>query len=163
MGNRAVITFAEEKYFLNNVGIYLHWNGGIDSIMNFLTYAKMKKYFHDESYAMARLTQLIGNFFGGNTSIGIGICRQLDWSNMDNGVYFVGKNFELEKQIFYLRDFENPEKDKKEVVNIDNKNDYIDIDFLLEIDNNQPKEEQLGEKQIKKFLKDMFDNKKQEE
>ena len=37
MGNRAVIT--TEKNFENNgVGVYLHWNGGYDSVSAFLKY-----------------------------------------------------------------------------------------------------------------------------
>ena len=42
MGNRAVITAstAEDVAHSKDIGIYLHWNGGIDYIRAFLTYCK---------------------------------------------------------------------------------------------------------------------------
>jgi len=89
MGNRAVITLAK-KPTQNSVGIYLHWNGGAESV---LAFAEAAKHFgvrlHDETYATARLAQIIGNFFGGTLSVGVGILRQLDCENYDNGTYKV--------------------------------------------------------------------------
>lgn len=42
MGNRAVITNYDhekgETIKPNAIGIYLHWNGGMDSVTAFLTY-----------------------------------------------------------------------------------------------------------------------------
>jgi hypothetical protein len=35
MGNRAVITTEQKR-----IGVYLHWNGGLDSVEGFLTYCK---------------------------------------------------------------------------------------------------------------------------
>ena len=43
MGNRAVIT-TRENFNNDGVGVYLHWNGGRDSVQAFLTYCKMKGY-----------------------------------------------------------------------------------------------------------------------
>ena len=41
MGNRAVIAFEQNgKQDKNSVGIYLHWNGGRDSVEGFLQTAK---------------------------------------------------------------------------------------------------------------------------
>jgi hypothetical protein len=89
MGNRAVITLAK-KPTSNSVGIYLHWNGGAESV---LAFAEAAKHFgvrlHDETYASARLAQIIGNFFGGTLSVGVGILKQLDCENYDNGTYKV--------------------------------------------------------------------------
>lgn len=87
MGNRAVIAFSDKP---TAVGIYLHWNGGRASVDGFLKAARdvgVPK--GDESYALARITQLIGNFFGGNFSVGVGILRELDCDNGDNGLYIV--------------------------------------------------------------------------
>ena len=39
MGNRAVITTENKK-----IGIYLHWNGGRDSVEAFLKYCELKNY-----------------------------------------------------------------------------------------------------------------------
>jgi len=96
MSNRAVITTA--PYDEKNVGIYLHWNGGRESIEGFLAAAKQLKFRsprEDDTYALARLVQLIGNFFGGSTSLGIGIVGQLDADNGDNGVWLIGEDWKI--------------------------------------------------------------------
>lgn len=97
MGNRAVITTA--PFDENDVGIYLHWNGGRASIEGFLAAAHelgWRSPGTDRGYAMARLTQLIANFFGADgLSIGVGLCRGLDCDNGDNGVYLLGQDWEI--------------------------------------------------------------------
>lgn len=96
MGNRAVITTA--PFSMDNVGIYVHWNGGPESIAAFLQAAKelgMRSPESDESYAMARLVQIIANYFGGSTSIGIGKVRDLDYDNGDNGTYIIGGDWQI--------------------------------------------------------------------
>ncbi len=88
MGNRAVITF--DDYTPEGMGIYVHWNGGRDSIEGFLkaTRILMGGRLSDAVYARARLAQVIGTFFGGNTSFGMGACKELDCTG-DNGVYII--------------------------------------------------------------------------
>lgn len=98
MGNRAVITASSDRE--NGIGIYLHWNGGIESVLAFLDVAKARGFrcpASDESYGMARLCGLIHEFFGvdRDTSLGIGTLGQLDCDNGDNGVYTIGKNWAL--------------------------------------------------------------------
>lgn len=72
MGNRAVIT-TRENFNNDGVGVYLHWNGGRDSVQAFLTYCKMKGYREptSDNYGWARLCQVIGNFFGGGFLLGL--------------------------------------------------------------------------------------------
>lgn len=87
MGNRAVITTPEKK-----IGVYLHWNGGRDSVEGFL--ATCKKYGfrppERDIYGWARLCQVIANFFGmDGLSVGIGPYEELDRDNGDNGVYII--------------------------------------------------------------------------
>lgn len=91
MGNRAVITTRDKK-----LGIYLHWNGGRDSVEGFLQYCKLKGYRCPENdcYGWARLCQVIGNFFGGDCSVGIDLYNRLDLNNGDNGVYII-ENWEI--------------------------------------------------------------------
>lgn len=97
MGNRAVIC-TEDK----TLGVYVHWNGGRDSIEAFLLYCKLKGYRCPENdcYGWARLCQVIGNFFGGEYSVGIDRYDRLDTDNGDNGTYIIkdwqiiGKEFE---------------------------------------------------------------------
>lgn len=97
MGNRAVITTQDKE-----LGVYVHWNGGRDSIEAFLLYCKLKGYRapENDNYGWARLCQVIGNFFGGEYSVGIDRYDRLDTDNGDNGTYIikdwqiVGKEFE---------------------------------------------------------------------
>lgn len=98
MGNRAVITASNNH--TKGIGIYLHWNGGIESVQAFLDVAKARGFrdpTSDESYGMARLCGLIHEFFGvdQDTSLGIGTLEQLDCDNYDNGVYVIGKGWEI--------------------------------------------------------------------
>ena len=91
MGNRAVIAFQSadlDKVRPDSVGIYLHWNGGSASVEAFLTAAKELGVRPDD-YGIARLCQIIGNWFGGTISLGIGPCGKLDTDNGDNGTYVV--------------------------------------------------------------------------
>lgn len=96
MGNRAVITTA--PFSESSVGIYVHWNGGRASVEGFLKACRELGYRDpslDDGYAMARLTQVIGQFFGGGTSLGIGVMRDLDTDNGDNGTYVIGEGWEI--------------------------------------------------------------------
>lgn len=130
MGNRAVIT--TKKNFENNgVGVYIHWNGGYDSVSAFLKYCELKGYRtpDTDSYGFARLCQVIGNFFGGTTSIGIDVVNKLDCDNYDNGVYIIEGWKIIDRK--YNRYAEQMNYDIE--------------DMLMEIDKAQPKEEQLGE------------------
>lgn len=119
MGNRAVITFAPkskvEPYYKkdgslvvggfvkdnpNLVGVYVHWNGGNDSIVPFCRACKEIGFrcpTYDFSYGVARFVQLVANFFGGceDCSVGVDTLRMLDTNNYDNGVYIVGEDWEI--------------------------------------------------------------------
>lgn len=93
MGSRAIITSA--PFDQKNVGIYVHWNGGRASIKGFCRAAAILAFRspdRDDSYGLARLTQLIGTFFGPDgLSVGIGIVEQLV---SENGVYVIGTDAE---------------------------------------------------------------------
>ena len=130
MGNRAVIT-TKENFDNNGVGVYLHWNGGFDSVSAFLKYCELKGYRSPDSdcYGWARLCQVIGNFFGGSTSIGIDTVDKLDCDNYDNGVYIIEGWKIVDRKFFKGREQMN----------------YNMEDMLVEIDNAMPKEEQIGE------------------
>lgn len=86
MGNRAVITTPDKK-----MGVYLNWNGGRDSVEAFLHYCELHGFRSPDRdpYGWARLCQVIGNFFGGGLSVGVGLYDQLDTDNWDNGVYII--------------------------------------------------------------------------
>lgn len=130
MGNRAVIT-TKENFENNGVGVYLHWNGGYDSVSAFLKYCEIKGYRtpDTDNYGWARLCQVIGNFFGGSTSIGIDTVDKLDCDNYDNGVYII-KGWEIVDRK-HKRYAEQMEYDLEEM--------------LMDIDKSMPEGEQIGE------------------
>ena len=135
MGNRAVIT-TKENFENNGIGIYLHWNGGRDSVDAFLKYCELKGYASPDkdNYGWARLAQVIGNFFGGGLSLGVDTVDNLDCDNGDNGVYFV----------------ENWAVAGREFNRYGEQAEYPLGDMLLAIDEKQP--EPLGEEAIRKAL-----------
>ena len=130
MGNRAVIT-TEENFDNNGVGIYLHWNGGRDSVDAFLTYCDIRGFRSPESdnYGWARLCQVIGNYFGGDLSIGIDTIDHLDCNNHDNGTYLI-KNW----QVVGRKYFDGAEQHA-----------YNLVDMLLDINEAQPEKDRLSE------------------
>lgn len=112
MGNRAVIT-TKANMDNNGVGVYLHWNGGRDSVRAFLKYCELKGYRapSEDNYGWARLCQVIGNFFGGSTSLGIDTVNNLDCNNWDNGVYLI-EGWEIVGRMY----FEGEEQDEYDLV-----------------------------------------------
>ena len=96
MGNRAVIAFEGYEHARNEncLGIYLHWNGGRDSVEAFIEYANRKQV-RGGSYGAARLTQIICNYFGGNLSVGIDTIKNLDCDNYDNGLYWIDDSWQI--------------------------------------------------------------------
>jgi len=127
MGNRAVITIKEDNTPQEDwQSLYLHWNGGRDTVEPLLHVAKLYgvRCQADPSYAIARLSQIMGNYIGGTLSLGVGTYKQLDTDNFDNGVYVV-ENWEIVD-----REFEPPceqqEYDFNEMVaEIRSKNDQV--------------------------------------
>lgn len=130
MGNRAVITTKDK-----NIGVYLHWNGGRDSVEAFLKYCELQgfRYPEEDCYGWARLCQIIANFFTeiDNTSkglsIGIDQYSKLDTDNYDNGVYIIEKWKIIDR--LYKRNSEQKVYDLKEM--------------LKAIDEHQPESMQL--------------------
>ena len=96
MGNPAVITASLDR--VNGTGVYIHWNGGIESVSAFLEVCRRRGYrdpSQDESYAMARLVGVLCEFFGDGLSVGIGPLCRLDCDNGDNGVYRIGAGWAI--------------------------------------------------------------------
>lgn len=142
MGNRAVISTRDKK-----IGVYLHWNGGRDSVEAFLAYCKLKGYRPPEydCYGWARLCQVIGNYFGGETSIGIDEYDKLDTDNWDNGVYII-ENWEIVDRIY----MKYPEQ-----------SNYNLEEMLFDINEAQPEKEQVIRPDILKFVNKLSETKKE--
>ena len=110
MGNRAVIATKKK-----DLGVYVHWNGGRESIEAFLEVCKSRGYRSPEtdSYGWARLCQVIGTFFGGNMSVGISKYEALDLDNGDNGVYII-KSWEIVDREYSHEFDEKVDQEQKE-------------------------------------------------
>lgn len=127
MGNRAVITTPEKE-----IGMYLHWNGGRDSVEPMLKYCEMKGYRapSDDNYGWARLAQVAGNFFGGTLCVGIDLYENLG-DQGDNGVYII-KGWEIVDREYPYGDFTE-------------QNEYDFDEMIREFDKAMPEKERLGE------------------
>lgn len=85
MGNRAVITTTAK-----DLALYLHWNGGRDTVEPLLKYCELQGYRppSQDNYGWARMAQVMGNFFGGSLSVGVDTFKNLGDPG-DNGVYII--------------------------------------------------------------------------
>lgn len=96
MGNRAIVT-TQTEWCRDGIGVYLHWNGGYDSVNAFCKYLKFKAARTDDSYFLARFTQVVCNFFGGTLSCGIVPARC--GAGDDNGVYIIN-DYKIVRRFF---------------------------------------------------------------
>jgi len=132
MGNRAFIKFRGQ-----DVGIYLHWNGGRDSVEPFLKYCELRGFRFDD-YGVARMAQVIGNYFGGDLSLGVqrSDMSLADLDPGDNGVYIVDRWKIVGR---YPR-------------NVAEQHQHDPLTMMCEIDEAQPARDQVGIDAIKSFL-----------
>ena len=132
MGNRAVITTRKR-----DLGLYLHWNGGRDSVEAFLRYCELRGFRcpEQDDYGWARLCQVVANFMGGD-GLSVGIRPYTTDEQMvrygdDNGVYII-EGWKVVDRIYPWDDFEEQ--------------DGYPLDGMLrEIDASQPEDQRLGE------------------
>lgn len=130
MGNRAVITTKEKE-----TAIYLHWNGGRDSVEAFLKYCELRGFRSpdQDTYGWARLTQIIANFFGKDGySLGIGSLKKIGTRHGDNGIYII----------------ENWKIIAREGLEGEEQTSYKLQDMLNAINNAQPKEQRLTKREL---------------
>ncbi len=82
---------------INSLGIYLHWNGGAESVLAFAQAAHdlgaLERLGNDNPYAFARLVQVVTNWMGGTLSIGVDTLGHLDHDNGDNGLFVIRPAF----------------------------------------------------------------------
>lgn len=104
MGNRAVIATSD---LTTSPAIYLHWNGGPESVLAFL-HAGKELGFRDptkDSYGMAYLQAIIAMYFGSGDSTGIDALKNSDTDNGDNGVYRLGPGWTIKSRL-HVPDYE---------------------------------------------------------
>ncbi len=140
MGNRAVITASKSRHVAGSkdLGVYLHWNGGRDSVEAFLKYCELLglRAPDRDNYGYAGLVRVVSNYFADGLSVGIDRCEVLDCDNWDNGVYIIEGWQIVGRQYF---------KGREQCT-------YPLLDMLLDIDQAQPAAIQLGEEKIKAAL-----------
>ena len=136
MGNRAII-----KGKGSNLGVYVHWNGGYDSVLAFTQYCKLKEYRSPETddYGVARLCQVIGNFFGGSTSVGV-------WNMKDETTMTpeIVKDYWLDNGVYEIENWEIVAHWNSDLVTEEYHEGYDLTELLCKIDENMPVKEQLG-------------------
>lgn len=138
MGNRAVITTVGATD--NTTGIYVHWNGGVNSIEAFCAYCDMKGFRSPDTdcYGWAYLATVIGNFFGDGLSLGVDRIKSLDTDNGDNGVYYL-KGWKIVGRSYKDEPLET--------------NKACLYEFLREINSAQGKKIKVSKAEIKRYCK----------
>jgi len=76
MGNRANVVFVNAAGDEVSPGIYLHWNGGPESVYPFLDELDRRQVRADQCYEAARFAQLIGEYFDHDNATADGPGRQ---------------------------------------------------------------------------------------
>lgn len=103
MGNRATVIFWDGKARCSPA-VYLHWNGGPESVYAFLEELDRRGVRADQDYEAARFIQLIGEFFdqdkGSGLSLGVAngpraitpdALAKVQTDHGDNGFYIVNR------------------------------------------------------------------------
>ena len=131
MGNSALI-MTKDGFEKGGIGLYLHWNGGRDSVEPFLNYCKLKGYGSPEvdNGGWARLSQVVCNFMGGSSYVEIDYYKcGMDAGYLDNGVYIIENWNIIDRKYFDCAE----------------QNEYDPQGFLKDIYESMPVSEQLGD------------------
>jgi hypothetical protein len=102
MGNRAFVIFATKDWSKFSPAVYLHWNGGPESVYAFLKELNHREVRADQEYECARFIQIVGEFFDSGryyTGLSLGVAnvrpeftvKELaeEFEPGDNGLYVV--------------------------------------------------------------------------
>lgn len=107
MGNRAYVIFANRDFTRFSPAVYLHWNGGSESVYAFLAELNYREVRADQEYECARFCQVVGEFFdsdGHYSGLSLGVVSVPDEVTVqklaqifqpgDNGLYLVCREVE---------------------------------------------------------------------
>jgi len=112
MGNRATVIFTDgNKEF--SPAVYLHWNGGPESIYGFLEELDRRKVRADQMYETARFIQIVGEFMDqdGISGLSLGVTNGPESDKIEdlekvptdqgnNGIYLVNRTSTLSMRRF---------------------------------------------------------------
>ena len=105
MGNRATVIFTDGNTN-HSPAVYLHWNGGPESVYGFLEELDRRGVRADQDYECARFIQIVGEFFDsdGQDGLSLGVAngpaaqaispetlRTVMTDHGDNGFYIVNR------------------------------------------------------------------------
>jgi len=137
MGNRAVIRTNE-----NTLGVYLHWNGGRDTIEPVLAFCKASGYRspEDDCYGWAYLCTVLGCFFGDGMNLGIDMVKRLDTDNDDNGTYII-EGWKIVGREFVSEGFKE-------------QSEYVFADMLKAINDQMPEHMRLTDEKMVEAIKE---------
>lgn len=142
MGNRAIITTKDRE-----LGVYLHWNGGRDSVEAFLEYCELRGFRapDSDSYGWARLCQVISNFMGAE-GLSVGISRYEGDARMDpgdNGIYVI-EGWRIAGRL--RRDYgaDGEPRGMRPIEEWEEQRAHDRTEMLREIDDSQPADQRLG-------------------
>ena len=151
MGNRAVIT---TNKLIGNKGLYVHWNGGADTIKGILEYInKYSKINKENDREVLKEFELIYKVvFSNNYSIDD--YDNLDLNNFDNGVYIIDYDYiddDFEKKGLKIVGRIYPPRTEQDEYNLNEIVGYIKKS--MEYYNNI---EKYGLKEFYNFLSDIY-------
>lgn len=110
MGNRCILTLENDQGVPHPVALYLHWNGGLESVLAFIQYTwQTYERGRDDLFTFhARLCQVVGNFFPDGLSLYGHSLEEADGlaEGCDNGRF----HFTVGKQGFELKNRANEVK-----------------------------------------------------
>lgn len=142
MGNRAIITTKKR-----DLGVYLHWNGGRDSVGAFLEYCELRGFRapDGDTYGWARLCQVICNYMGAE-GLSVGISRYLGDARMDpgdNGIYVI-EGWRIARRLTTEYGPGWEPAGMREVRPEEEQDVYPRAEMLRDIDAAQPEDQRLG-------------------
>lgn len=142
MGNRAVITTKDRQ-----LGVYLHWNGGRDSVEAFLEYCELRGFRSPDCdpYGWARLCQVVANFMGAE-GLSVGVSRYEGDERMDpgdNGVYVI-EGWRVAGRLRRGYGADGEPRGMRPVEEWEEQRAHDRAEMLREIDASQPEDQRLG-------------------
>lgn len=119
MGNRANIVFVDKSEERVSPNIYLHWNGGPESVYPFLDELDRRNVRADQDYECARFIHIVGEYMdqdnihslslgvvNGPENITIDALNKVPTDNGDNGFYIVCREVKPYTVRRFLCDYE---------------------------------------------------------
>lgn len=153
MGNRAFIYPAKGKT-KKKLGVYLHWNGGPDSVIPLIKYCKIRGFrSFSDGYGVARLATVMGNFFGGTLSLGIEYAYP-DCVDVNHTPYAITDDWEIANiEEYRLNDGDYPTDNEvlemmKEINNAQPEKDRVPLEFLTSTEQPSLTSIKVGQKVI---------------